>query len=49
MKKILKYILIGVLLFVAVLGIEFCIIYAVEGDNIWNYLKDVWSWYKTLF
>ncbi len=48
MKKILKYVLIGILLFIAVLEIEFFIIYAVQGDNTWNFLKDVWSWYKTL-
>lgn len=48
MKKILKYVLIGVLLFVAVLVIEFCILYAVQGDNIWNYLEDFWGWYKNL-
>jgi len=23
------------------------IIYIVEGDNIWNYIKEVWDWYKT--
>ncbi len=47
MKKTLKYILIGILLFVAVIVIIFCCIYAVQGDNIWNYLKDAWEWYKT--
>lgn len=49
MKRILKYILVGVLVFVAVIVIEFCCIYAVQGDNIWNYLKEFWNWYKTLF
>ncbi len=48
-KKILKYILVGILLFVTVIVIEFCIIYAVQRENFWNYLKDVWDWYKTLF
>lgn len=48
MKKILKVILAGVLLFVSVTVIEFCCIYAVQGDNIWNYLKDFWDWYKSL-
>ncbi len=46
-KKILKYILIDVLIYVAVLIIEFCCLYAVQGDNIWNYLKKVWEWYIT--
>ncbi len=48
-RKILKYILIGILIFVAVIVVEFCCIYAVQGDNTWNYLKDFWNWYKTLF
>ena len=48
MKKIFKYILIGVLIYVAVLVIEFICLYAVKGDDVWNYLRDVWSWYKTL-
>lgn len=48
MKKILKYILIGILIFVIVLVIELCCIYAVEGDNFWNYLKEFWDWYKKL-
>ena len=47
--KILKYVLIGVSIYLAVLVIELCCIYAVEGENILNYLKDFWSWYKTLF
>ncbi len=49
MKKVLKFIIIGILIFVTVLIIEFGCIYAVEGDNIWNYLKDVWNWYVALF
>ncbi len=48
MKKVLKFILIGILIYVTILVIEFCIIYAVEGDNTWNYIKEVWNWYKTL-
>ncbi len=48
-KKIFKFILVGVLLYVAVLVIEFCCLYAVQGDNIWNYFKDFWNWYTTLF
>ncbi len=47
-RKILKYILIGILIFVAVIVVEFCCVYAVQGDNIWNYLKEVWEWYITL-
>ena len=46
--KTLKYILIGVLIFISIVVIEFCCLYAVLGDNIWNYLKDFWEWYKTL-
>ncbi len=49
MKKILKFILIVVLIYVAVLVIEFCCIYAVQGDNTRNYLKDVWEWYVSTF
>ncbi len=49
MKKVLKCILIGVLVYVAVLAIEICCIYAAIGDDVWNYLKDTWEWYKTLF
>ncbi len=49
MKKVLKFILIGISIFVAVLVIEFCCLYAVQEDNIWNYLKEVWEWYSTLF
>ena len=48
-KKILIFILAGILLYVTVFVIEFCCIYAVKGDNIWNYFKDCWNWYKTLF
>lgn len=47
-KKILKFILIGVLLYVTVIVIEFGCIYAEQGDSIWDYLKDFWSWYKML-
>ncbi len=49
MKRILKILLVGISVVVAIIGIEFCIIYAVEGENFWNYLKDAWDWYKTLF
>lgn len=49
MKKILKFILFGILLYVTVIAIEICCIYAVEGENTLNYLKDVWNWYRTLF
>lgn len=48
-KKILKFIFVGILLFVAVIAIEICCIYAVHGDNTWIYLKDFWNWYTTLF
>ncbi len=47
--KILKYVLIGVSIYLAVLLIEICCIYTVQKDNTWNYLKDFWNWYKTLF
>ncbi len=43
--KALKYILIGVAVFVAILGIEICIIYAVKGNDTWSYLKDAFEWY----
>ena len=48
-KKLLKYILICISVYVTLILIEFCSIYAALGDNIWNYLKDCWNWYKTLF
>lgn len=48
-KKILKFILLGALLYVAVIAIELCCIYAVQKDNTWNYLKEFWDWYSTLF
>ena len=47
--KVLKYVLIGVSIFLAILLIEFAIIYAVEKENTWNYIKEVWEWYSTLF
>ena len=48
-NKILKFLLAGILLYVAVSVIEFCWIYSEQGDNIGNYIKDFWNWYKTLF
>lgn len=47
--KVLKYVLIGVSIYLAVLLIEICCIYAVQKENTWNYLKEVWGWYSTLF
>ena len=44
--KLLKYILIGISIYVAALVIEFCTLYAVLGNNIWNYIKEVWEWYS---
>lgn len=46
--KVLKYVLIAVSIYIAVLVIEVGVIYAVQGDNTWNYLKEVWEWYSTL-
>lgn len=48
-KKILKYVLIGVSIYVAIFLIEFCIIYAVKGDDTWNYFKEYCKWYSNLF
>jgi len=48
-KKILKFVIIGILVFVAILAITFCCIYAIQGDNTWNYIKEFLDWYKTLF
>lgn len=48
-KKILKFILVGILLYVTLIVIEFCCTYAVQGDNTWNYIKDFFSWYVTFF
>lgn len=47
--KILKYALISVSIYLAVLLIDICCIYAVQKDNTWNYLKEVWEWYSSLF
>ena len=46
--KILKYVLIGVSIYVAVLLIEIGIIYAVKGEETWAYLKEAWEQYLTL-
>ncbi len=48
-KYILKFILVGVSFYVMILIVGFCCIYAAQGDDTWNYLKDFWEWYKTLF
>lgn len=48
MKKIIKYILIGVLVYVLILVFELCCTYAVLGEDTWDYLKEFWDWYKTL-
>ncbi len=48
-RKILKLILVGILLYITVIVIEFCCLHAVLGDKIWNFIKDFWNWYKTLF
>ena len=48
-KKTLKIILIGVMLYITLVVIELCCVYAALGDNIWDFLKDNWEWYKTLF
>lgn len=46
MKKKLLIILIGILVYINIIIIEICCIYAVKGDNTWNYLKEFWDWYK---
>ena len=48
-RKILKYIIIGVFIYSVIFGIELLILYAIEGDNIWSFIKETWDWYKTLF
>lgn len=48
-KKILKFILVAAWLYVAVVLIELCCIYAVQKNNTWNYLKELWDWYSALF
>lgn len=48
MQNKLKYIIIGIVL-ITVIVIEFCIIYAVKGDNTLNFFKEFWSWYKALY
>lgn len=39
-KKIIKYILIGILIYVTVTLIEFGCFYAVQGEDIWDNLKN---------
>ena len=46
MKKKILIILICILLYVTEIVIELCYIYATQGDNTWNYLKEFWDWYK---
>ncbi len=46
--KVLKYVLIAVSIYIAVLVIEFGVIYAFKGANTWDYLKEFWKWYSTL-
>ncbi len=48
-RKILKIIIIGVMAYIGVTAIALCLIYALKGDDIENYLKDFWNWYKTMF
>lgn len=48
-KKIITLIILCVLLYLTVVVIEFCCFYEVLGDDIWDFLKDFWDWYKTLF
>lgn len=45
--KILKYVLVGISIYFAILLIEFCCIYAVQGNNTWNYIKEFFNWYIT--
>ena len=47
-KKDLKIVLIGLAVYVTVCVTEFCCICAIEGENTWNFLKEVWEWYSTL-
>lgn len=48
-KNILKYILVCISIFIVIIVIEFCCLYAATRDKIWIYLKDFWEWYKTFF
>lgn len=48
-KKDLKILLICVSVYVAIAVINFSCIYALQGENFWNYLKECWDWYKKLF
>lgn len=45
-KKIIKFIIIGILLYVSLTVIEFGCFYAVQGEDIWDNLKKFWCWYK---
>ena len=47
--KILKYVLIGVSVYLAVLLIEFCCIYAVLGEDTPDYYKECLKWYIGIF
>lgn len=48
-RRILKIIIIGAMAYIEVTVIALCWIYALKGDDMENYLKDFWNWYKTMF
>lgn len=45
-NKILKFILIGVVLYIAVLIVEFCYLYAKYGNGVWDIIKEFFIWYE---
>ncbi len=49
MKKIIMYILLGLLVYVAICAISLGVIYTVEGDETCEFLRDYWSWYSKMF
>ncbi|MDE7330495.1 MAG: hypothetical protein K2N30_05380 [Clostridia bacterium] len=48
-KETIIFIAVGVLIYVMIIAVEFYYIYSKQGDNIWNYLNDLWEWYKKFF
>lgn len=48
-RKKLTIILVSISIYIALILMETCYIYARQGDNISNYFNEFWTWYKTLF
>ena len=47
-KKLIRNIIIAISVFVAICLIQFICIYAIKGDETWEFYKEFWNWYKQL-